>query len=510
MDKSGQGESVQRFPLFRLRRAIRPCQVALIVCSWLLLAACSTTPPGPVSAGIILLDECTDLAAEFRQSVSDESRTNAGVPANPALPFLHGTRHADLLITEIQSDRQAQELLSYMARLGVDVRRAENTTLAAPWSENRLAALDRCSFRLALDVEQTRSRELMIERLQAQPTMAKNYSSLPRWLGAYALLRPIFSWRIDLLHAEERAAFAARQAFLEPRSYQLAPSATLSPLSSLEVATQFSAGYQRSSLALPQIEQQTLQRLTQQHAPELVIETLGQQDLLGTPALEESAVTIDTEITTAYFIPSVTRFAGRNLLQLNYVFWFPAREPRRWLDLYAGELDSLIWRVTLDENGDVLLYDSIHSCGCYQKFYLASQRIRPRSAPLSDEPANIFTLGERSDSGQGMRVYLSDNEHYVLGVEARSSRTAAAADVTYRLAPYQALYSLADANGFSSMFGPDGIVPGSERLERFTLWPTGITNVGAMRQWGTHATGFVNRQHFDDATLLDYYFQLVD
>jgi hypothetical protein len=31
----------------------------------------------------------------------------------------------------------------------------------------------------------------------------------------------------------------------------------------------------------------------------------------------------------------------------------------------------------------------------------------------------------------------------------------------------------------------------------------GIPNPGAMRQWGTHATAFVGRRHFDDPFLID-------
>ena len=57
------------------------------------------------------------------------------------------------------------------------------------------------------------------------------------------------------------------------------------------------------------------------------------------------------------------------------------------------------------------------------------------------------------------------------------------------------------------LFGTDGIIAGTERLERFLLWPTGIANPGAMRQWGTHATAFVGRRHFDDPDLLDRAFQ---
>ncbi|MBI2508655.1 MAG: hypothetical protein HYV99_01240, partial [Betaproteobacteria bacterium] len=60
--------------------------------------------------------------------------------------------------------------------------------------------------------------------------------------------------------------------------------------------------------------------------------------------------------------------------------------------------------------------------------------------------------------------------------------------------------------GRRSVFRPDGIVPGSERGERYLFWPMGVPEPGAMRQWGRHATAFVGRRHFDDAGLMERYF----
>ena len=62
-----------------------------------------------------------------------------------------------------------------------------------------------------------------------------------------------------------------------------------------------------------------------------------------------------------YRYPSYARFQDRMLLQLNYLFWFPARDTG---DIYSGQLDALIWRVTLDSSDRPLAYDSIHACGC--------------------------------------------------------------------------------------------------------------------------------------------------
>lgn len=58
------------------------------------------------------------------------------------------------------------------------------------------------------------------------------------------------------------------------------------------------------------------------------------------------------------------------------------------------------------------------------------------------------------------------------------------------------------------MFNENGIVPGTERAERWLLWPMGIPNVGAMRQWGHHAIALLGRRHFDDPGLLDGLFRV--
>ncbi len=60
-----------------------------------------------------------------------------------------------------------------------------------------------------------------------------------------------------------------------------------------------------------------------------------------------------------------------------------------------------------------------------------------------------------------------------------------------------------------SVYDPQGLIPGSQRLERLLFWPMGIASAGQMRQWGRQATAFVGRRHFDDPLLLDRYFDRV-
>jgi hypothetical protein len=81
--------------------------------------------------------------------------------------------------------------------------------------------------------------------------------------------------------------------------------------------------------------------------------------------------------------------------------------------------------------------------------------------------------------------------------------------VRYTFRPYDELRSMMRLDGgVRSAFGPDGLVPGTERGERFLFWPMGIASAGAMRQWGRHATAFVGRRHFDDADLIERRFNI--
>ncbi|MNN73055.1 hypothetical protein D3C81_1891420 [compost metagenome] len=70
------------------------------------------------------------------------------------------------------------------------------------------------------------------------------------------------------------------------------------------------------------------------------------------------------------------------------------------------------------------------------------------------------------------------------------------------------LRQLPHPQGQHSLYDRRGLVPGTQRLERWLLWPSGVVSPGAMRQWGRHASAFVGQAHFDDPDLLGRYFSL--
>lgn len=471
------------------------------------LASCQGTSVSDIKALTAGLDNefssCINRAVDFRRAVDAERVVDASARAIEAMPLLHSNRFLSHLALSIESDAQRQEWIGLASQLGQQIRAAENKNLAAPFPQDWMVNLNACADRLVTSPKLAEFRHDLIEQVESPPD---NYAALPQWLGFNGLLKPIFQWRIQQLHQEEKQWFEQAVEFEKTVSYELTATPNRDGEENLTAA--FAEAYGSSALKVPILDASIMQTLFEMHAPDFIVEFEDRNDLIGAPIFVNESVVIDSNLPTVFTLPSFTKFGGSNLLQLNYVIWFSERKAVGWPDLYAGKLDSLIWRVTLDEHGDVLLYDSIHSCGCYHKYFIASDQISERLPSLSREPANIFNLFGASaalpaDSPPASpSVYLTANEHYIVGVEFKNMDS----DRSYRLDEYKNLSNLPGKTRAASLFSDTGIIKTSKRLERFSLWPTGIESVGAMRQWGTHATGFVQQQQFDEATLFDNYF----
>ncbi|MDP3847315.1 MAG: hypothetical protein Q8R10_12930 [Pseudomonas sp.] len=332
------------------------------------------------------------------------------------------------------------------------------------------------------------------QRAVAAAQQPDAYRGWARVLGLYPLLKPLYRQLIV------RAQLASEQA-PAPRDsarwlgYQPLPGApTLASRQSID------------ALGLPQADPQQLAALFARHAPWLKVEQASRADRLGSPVFTANGQRdFDRQATQVFEQIGWSRLNGRWHLQLIYQFWFSHRpKPRPW-DLYGGELDGLLWRVTLDEQGGALLYDSIHPCGCWQNFFLPAdspwQAREPMPQPSELEPRSVRRIDSTGD--QAPTLWLSAGEHSLLSVDDRRSPYPA---MSYQQRPLNALRQLAHPQGRRSLYDDEGLVSGTERLERWLLWPSGVVSPGAMRQWGQHATAFVGRAQFDDPDLLERYF----
>jgi hypothetical protein len=252
---------------------------------------------------------------------------------------------------------------------------------------------------------------------------------------------------------------------------------------------------------------QDLVDLLAAYAPSFEVEVAGDYDRFGQLRWlrERTTPSVDAAEQAVYAHTSHTLYRGQALLQFVYTIWFPERPPREPGDILAGTLDGLTWRVTLAPDGEPLVYDTIHPCGCYHMFF-PTPRARARPAP-DDIEEWAFSPQQlpRVRAGERPVLRIASGTHYIERISFVQGIDSVA---RYELRDYAELRSLQRLEGGSrGAFGPDGLIPGTERPERHLLWAMGIRSAGAMRQWGRQATAFMGRRHFDDADLFEQRFE---
>jgi hypothetical protein len=394
-----------------------------------------------------------------------------------------------------------------LAALDREARQIEISNAGAAAAAQDAAALDDCRNRL---VEADRG----ATTLAGAAKVDDDYSLAMRTLGLYPLTKFAFAAGIRKWHEETVALHALPLAQL-PRLGEAVRYAPKPPLL-LESGDELEPPAV-DALGVPRLTPALIEALLARHAPAIEVDTVDGNDRLGQLAWGEGGrrVAVDTTRPVAYGRIAYTRLAGRIVPQLVYTFWFPARPAQSTFDALAGHLDGLVWRVTLGADLKPLVYDTVHPCGCYHMFY-PTPRVRDRPGPIPgagpyDETLFVPQRVDAPRDGERQLLYLAARTHYVRRVANVSDGAPAA--VSYALRDDNDLRALpwpneAAPRGTRSAYGPDGLIAGSERLERFFFWPMGIESAGQMRQWGHHATAFVGRRQFDDPDLFDRYFEL--
>lgn len=331
------------------------------------------------------------------------------------------------------------------------------------------------------------------------------YLDWRRTIGAYPLMRPILAHQVRGLQASQVKQFGTQTDNSVAR--QFAPELPIPDPA--QVASILRHEPSRDLLGLPVLSQEGTETLLATHAPHLIMASDKSYDRPGTPRWQDSQWVIEPPA-RAYTLVTQIRWQNRWLPQLVYVFWFDERPKPHPLDIYGGRLDGLIWRVTLDEHGQVLMYDSVHPCGCYHQWYPLADRLRLKPGAVGNEIMTVLPLEAPANHRAMSRpvVHLASGTHYVTNVSFAAPPDSIPEVTPYTLVHYDRLRALPDETGMHrSLFLPNGLVAGTERLERFLLWSTGVLSPGAMRQWGHHATAFIGKRHFDDPDLLNRYFQ---
>lgn len=359
-----------------------------------------------------------------------------------------------------------------------------------------------------------------------------DYSTLRRALGLYPITgigyaSSVRNWQDHARNVflQQRRAPGNGQIALQQYKPSRAPASTAA---ALDIARRAMAAAQVDALGIPRFSNADLERLFLAFAPTLVVATGADSDRIGAlqwidlKGLVEAGadpiwLDVDTSRPTVYRRLAYTRIDGVVLPQLVYEMWFGERPMLEVGDLHGGRLDSLIWRVTLDETGQPLMFDTIHGSGRFSMEFPTS-RMRPRARPDGeslidwvfvpiDQPVERW-VGAASVAS--LSLFVSSQTHQIVGLGQPDASWGEpqVPNPDYQLVPGERLQRLPlPESGSRSIFNADGILPGSERLGRYFFWPMGVANAGAMRQWGRQPTALIGRRHFDDIDVIDRRFE---
>ena len=444
--------------------------------------------------------DCARLFAAVDRRIDADGTRDAQSPRVPGFPHLRTDRVLARLAaaTTVESgDEPAAPWYRALAELDAADRSLELANTAGTTTAT-VAALAACRQTLSVADQE------LLAKLRAVAQVPDDYSTTLRALGLYPLTRYLFAAGVERWQQETLAIFAAQAqgATGGRQRVRYVPGPLPESLPTVRDLPQ---------LGLPGVAGPTLAELVVRHAPRLEIETAGDQDRPGALVWQADGVggerlAVATAAPVLYVRSGHAQMAGRWLLQLSYTAWFSERPPERAVDLLAGRFDGLLWRVTLAEDGSPLVYDTIHPCGCYHLFF-PGERLRARARPAGiDEGLFAPQVLPAPVANERVVLRLAAGTHYLQQVVVESA--AVGAGVRLALRDDDELRSLPlPGGGRRSVFAADGLLPGSERLERFFFWPMGVRSAGQMRQSGRHATAFVGRRHFDDPALLDRYFE---
>ncbi len=289
----------------------------------------------------------------------------------------------------------------------------------------------------------------------------------------------------------------------------------ISPLNTIDIASMIRES-RNNDLKIPLFSHGQLRQLAAYFAPVFLLDELNDADKIGQPVWSSlNTAAVDTSRPVSFVRLEHTWFKGSILPQLIYTIWFPERPKASSWDILGGSLDGIIWRITIAENGTPLIADTIHPCGCYHLFFSDQSIVQNtdalNKAPLGESIDTPQSLPEHSPSNR-ITLVVSGKTHYLNVLSTAKEISRLPKEKTYELIvsdsiPDRGLRTMPLASGnYKSLYDAEGIVRGTERGERWLLWPMGIKSPGAMRQWGKHATAFVGRRHFDDPYLFDQSF----
>ncbi len=520
----------------------RPLKVCLaLLASIELLAACSafSIQPARDAAGDPIVTACNQYYREFTRIIEKNNVKDAQTTAVSGYPYLHVNRFLSSLRPRLNQPDKLKLWLQLAARLALQTNTIEINNLPTR-ARHELAdispphlqdhdpgrVLTHCSQAL-LQYDLTSPANQ--QRILHNAIVPDDYHTWKRIVGLYPLVALPVAAGINQWHKESSSMLKTPTADLPIEGtlvrYDTGRQSTYTTIDQVHSAL---LAAKQNALRIPLPDEQSRQQLFATFSPIWEVDTVHNDDKIGTPVWPVDALNadIDTLRPSVFTLLSHIYFNGEILLQLNYIVWFPSRLCTSSFDFLCGRIDGLTWRVTLGSDGQPLIYDTIHNCGCYHTFFPTRhmQLIPPPSVSVDsrsklDETAFSPVLAPHITPPQQLVLRVAPTTHYIesVYVHHEAHNTFTYKNVSASWENYNILRSLPYNGGHNnrrnnrhnkSLFQENAIVAGTQRKERWFFWPLGVPSAGAMRQWGNHATAFIGRRHFDEPYLFENAFTL--
>jgi len=268
-----------------------------------------------------------------------------------------------------------------------------------------------------------------------------------------------------------------------------------------------------------------------EHAPTLIQEHPSQvkyprsADAIGrVHAAADASIEIDVTQPTVYGYARTVLIGGQPHVQLTYAIWYPMHPKlKQPFDAEAGKIDGATLRITLDSQQRPAIFETLNNCGCHHRLYpadtLEAAAEKDHGQPLPDKALalerdvagkydliipKVLKLAEASEMHSLMRIRAGT--HSVVDVDftdAHHPNEPVVDRKAYTLLPYGELESLRTPDGkIASMFEPNGLVRGAERMEGDLFRPLGMLSAGQPRQRGTQLIHW-DQYDFDSPKLLE-------
>jgi hypothetical protein len=487
----------------------------LLVLIVLFFAGCATSNINQRVADFQRPSEYVRFFEVLDRSVGEADGKDASIFPVSGFPYLRTNRFLTGLKQDLNTDARKEQWIRWLQQLDIEARKKEIRNLPSGTVRELARDLGEEPDRQILQGRVADYSEKLLTHDQGRPdffttvqaavTNPDEYRTAYRVMGLY----PITSLPVAVVTHRVQDDFKnwhhtpVDQLDIQGELIAYGPS-------QLAAYSQASAGMilkrsRKNALGVPIPSVTDEDILVGMFAPLIHQDQVQSYDRIGAVVWKDGHVRINPQQPTVYYYSTHARFKGEPVLQLNYAFWYSARDGPNSPWIERGPLDGLTVRISLDNDGRPFMVDIMNTCGCYH-FYLPDQKRVKRIIPTPQE-VDVFVPRWMPELFPQKRLTIRINSgwHQVvhLGSESKPSGF-----LSYRLVAYDQLEMLPHSeNHYESIFNSRGIAKDSGRIEFLIFFPMGIPDVGSMRQRGHHAVKLVGRSHFEDPDLFDDNFE---